>query len=393
MPAGDGGMTEMLIVALLLQAGAPVCRTLEVPQSDGSTVPTPMCRAPDGSWRPAAADSGRQGAIPQRAEITYQGTYDVTVSQPMRVPRKFSLESALDAVQGSRGRTLSGTLTIVAKFEGQAVTAQASGTGGVRAARMSGSSIAGRCHLALADGSTTYDGTCTSQGFTGTIGGTAAGNSTVRGRFTLAASKVVDVAERERQQQFAAEKARIDREKAIAAERARIAAMPNAGAAYTTKLAGLVQADARGWAFNHLDPGSVHNVKVADGSIKSGNFVLRGEYTYNGGSPGSVLAQFSAGKFACIQFWDAMIGCRGLRTVEQGQTMRSLALGAVSGGGGGGGSSQPDESSRDAADAADRGFREQMRQMNQPAPEPAPVTPIGGDRGLYGSDHSCCERR
>ena len=111
-----------------------------------------------------------------------------------------------------------------------------------------------------------------------------------------------------------------------------------------------MQTDARGWAFNKLDPDSLRNVKVISGSLKSGNFSLRGEYTYNGGSPGWVVVQYTGNKFSCLQFWDAVIGCREIRSAAQGAAMRQLVL---TGGSGGGHSSG---SASDGLDDAQRGW-------------------------------------
>jgi hypothetical protein len=124
-----------------------------------------------------------------------------------------------------------------------------------------------------------------------------------------------------------------------------IAAMPAANDVSRTKLEKIVETDSKGWAFNQFDHGSIHDVRVAEGSEKSGSMTLRGVYTYNGGSAGWVLAKMEGGKFSCVQFWDAKGGCRAMKTPEQGAQARalmgaavnSLASGASQGGGGGAG--------------------------------------------------------
>ena len=112
----------------------------------------------------------------------------------------------------------------------------------------------------------------------------------------------------ENKKQVALAKAKQEQEAAAAGAQAeaRIKAMPLAGPAYSRQVANYVQQDARGWGFNHLDGGSIHNVRVASGSVKSGTLTLRGEYTFNGGQPGWVLVNMVAGKLNCIQFWDAI---------------------------------------------------------------------------------------
>lgn len=168
-----------------------------------------------------------------------------------------------------------------------------------------------------------------------------------------------------------------------------VANLPDAGPVLTRKLDGYVATDARGWAFNHYDAGSMRNVRVAEGSARSGTMVLRGDYTFNGGNAGWVLAKLVDGKLDCIQFWDAMVGCRALRTPEQGMAMRSAALGAVTGGGGGGGGSASgcDSNCQNARQSVQQQNEAYRQQQAEPVPAPS-VQPIGGDRGFYGSDHS-----
>lgn len=105
---------------------------------------------------------------------------------------------------------------------------------------------------------------------------------------------------------------------------------PLAGPALTRRLDALVLTDSRGWAFNRYDAGSMRDVRIVDGTVKGGHYVLRGVYSYNGGARGWVLARMSGSNLECIQFHDSMIGCRALRTAAQGQMMRGMAAGAVS---------------------------------------------------------------
>lgn len=336
-----------MIVGLLLLVAAstvedPVCQELGVPQKDGSVVPTLMCKGADNRWRPAnptteernpdgrsAVAIPRMSKLPRRAEVTYEGSFESKSAKSMQMPTRFTLNSIMSSVSQAQGKSMQGALTLVAVFNGDALTAQGSGTGGLRAGRLSGLVEGDHCHLITDDQTMVYDGECGPKGFTGRITAGPRNRENVSGTFRLSATKLVDVAERERQQALAAADTARARAAAVEAERARIASLPAAGPVFTARLATQVQTDSRGWAFNHFDGGSLHNVKVSSGSIKSGNFVLRGEYTYNGGSPGWVLAQYAGGKFDCIQFWDAMVGCRGLRTEADGQMMRGALFSAV----------------------------------------------------------------
>ena len=145
-------------------------------------------------------------------------------------------------------------------------------------------------------------------------------------------------AELAHKQQVAAENAERERQAAAehAKEVARLNALPVAGPVYARQMASYVKEDALGWAVNRLDVGSVHNVRIYSGSAKSGSFILRAEYTYNGGQSGWVVAKYAGGSFNCIQFWDSMIGCRALRKPGEGQvTLASIIEAGMSDSGSG----------------------------------------------------------
>lgn len=148
-------------------------------------------------------------------------------------------------------------------------------------------------------------------------------------RFAAARTGTVDLAAQERQAQ---EAQRAEQERIAAAEAA-WRALPDAGADLTRQLEGFVETDSQGWAFNRFDVGSIRDVKILNGSAKTGTLLMKGFYTYNGGMTGWVMVQMVQGKFGCIQFWDAIIGCRPLRTAAQGAAMRSAALSLLFGDG------------------------------------------------------------
>jgi hypothetical protein len=144
-------------------------------------------------------------------------------------------------------------------------------------------------------------------------------------------------------------------------------------------LDGFVTTDSRGWAFNRYDAGSMTNVKIIDGSAKSGNYVMQGYYTYNGGSRGWVMAKMAAGKLDCIQFWDAVIGCRGIRTPEQGAAMRSAAFDVLAGNGTGGSTSSGAQAEQDL-----EASRLQRESYDAQFPAPPPAAPVEPIAPLYG---------
>jgi len=318
-----------------------------------------MCQDSTGKWRPSerqdqTAEQPLANDVPRRAEITYGGQYDatLTVTRPVNM-NNLSLGSLLQSAMNSQRKPFQGSITFTAQLSGTAVTAAVSGTGGIYSRQLSGQVQSGTCHLAVSDnlGTADYTGKCDAKGFSGTFKGVTREGQKYQGRFDTTTTQVVDLDQREREQ-LAAQKAR---EAEIAAAEERLRRAPSAGPALTKRLDGYVQTDSRGWAFNHYDSGSMTNVKIVDGSIKSGHYVMRGDYTYNGGSRGWVFAKMAGPKLECIQFHDAILGCRGLRSAAQGQSMRNAAFGLMTGGGGSRGGGR----SRDA-DTAD-----QINQQNQ----------------------------
>lgn len=304
----------------------------------------------------------------------------------MRIGR-VSVPGIINSISAAQPRASDGTIDITLQFDHGTVTGQFTGPRPLGSGTLSGTISGGTCHLIFQN--SVWDGPCGPQGFTGS-GNSHNNQSTMTLTWRTTPVEVIDYDARDR----AANEARLAAEAARQREEARIAALPNAGPAATRRFEALVQADSRGWAFNRFDSGSLHNVKVLTGTANSANYVLRGEYTYNGGSPGWVIAQMNGPNLVCIQFWDAVVGCRALRTQAQGEAMRAMAISALTGGGAGGSGGNSGGSGGNSDDMAmQQSIDEQNRQYQQsepPPPPPPPVEPIGGNSGLYGSDHSCC---
>lgn len=148
----------------------------------------------------------------------------------------------------------------------------------------------------------------------------------------------------------------------------------------------VVTADSASWVINRYDRGSMVNTKtLAHGSDRQSAMVY-GEFTFNGGRRGWVKGRIANGQYTCLEYWDES-GCRALGHPESHRVVAGLLLAMFAGAMSSGGSSNG-------------GGRAQEIIVHRPgeppapsyasAPEPAPITPIGGDRGLYGADHSCC---
>jgi hypothetical protein len=262
-------------------------------------------------------------------------------------------------------------------FEGRAVTGRYSGTGGINSGSFSGTRDGDRCHLVDNRSGTVTDALCTRNRFYAEVR-SQTGRETITARLEANATQFVD-ARVEEQQRRAAAAAAAERRRAAEAA---YAALPNAGRVLTRQLDGFVQTDSRGWAFNRYDSGSMTNVKIIEGSARSGNFVMQGYYTFNGGNRGSVLAKMSRGRLECIQFWDAVVGCRGLRTAAQGQAMRNAAFDLIAGGGGSGSGSTSSGQQAEQDLEASRLQRESYDRQFPAAPPPPPAAPIAP---LYGN--------
>lgn len=280
----------------------------------------------------AQAGNGESAVISDdfRGKIVYEGSYEGTKSTPMRPPRRLSLGALLESATSGSSEPYRGTMRIEVEYEGngfKGVWRQQGEAAGTGSGTMTGTRVGTTCQVTMNDGSR-YTADCDRYRFNARTENTGRRGEKYRGVVTTNATSLVDYVERDRQLALQAEKDRI----AAAEAAARYAALPNAGPALTRKFEQYVREDSQGWAFNRYDFGSLTNVKIVSGKAGVGTYVMRGEYTYNGGAPGSVMVEMNGPNLSCIQFWDAVIGCRGLRTAAQGQAMRDAAVGALAGG-------------------------------------------------------------
>lgn len=308
-----------------------VCRTTKMP--DNSEVV--LCKDPDGHWRqvdqaegPAAVVHGSPNGLPARSEVTYKGSWSATVTAIPRMNlNNLSIRSAINQAMNVRTKNMGGEFNILVTINGSILTGFVWGNGFARE-QFDGTFHDGMCQMTgrNMDGADHIEGQCGPSGFSGTLKGQTVDRHGYKASFETSAAQIVDLDQRDREQ-LAANKAEQAR---IAAAEAKLRNAPAAGPVLTKKLDGYVRTDAHGWAYNHYDVGSLRNVKVIDGSVKRGVYVLRGEYTFNGGQPGWVLAKMSGANLQCIQFWDAMVGCRDLRTAQQGEATRRAVANAFS---------------------------------------------------------------
>lgn len=241
--------------------------------------------------------------MPARAEITYSGNWSALATNTRRPNFRAPQRNAKD---------ISGPITLVVHITGQQVTSSLTGRY-FRNQAMSGTRIDGYCRLAQTSGPDTVEGRCDQNGFSGRIAGSSVDGFDFSGAFEGSTLKFVDVEKRDMEQAVAQRAAAAQ----AAAQEAAYRALPNAGPVLTKRLDGWAATDSRGWVQNKYDTGSMSNVKIISGSAKSGNFAVKGFYTFNGGARGSVTVNMANNKFQCIQFWDSYEGCRVLRSPNQ----------------------------------------------------------------------------
>lgn len=95
-------------------------------------------------------------------------------------------------------------------------------------------------------------------------------------------------------------------------ETARVAAGRPATPAQTRLLTNAIVQDSRSWLMNRYDVGSLTNVRA---STIGGVTMLRGDYSYNGGTRGWLEARVAGGRIECIHYHDTG-GCAPVRTAN-----------------------------------------------------------------------------
>ena len=75
----------------------------------------------------------------------------------------------------------------------------------------------------------------------------------------------------------------------------------------------VVRTDSQAWWVNTYDRGSIYAPRVTWTNPDGRGFVLRANYTYNGGASGYVDLSVYDGRVSCLQYWDSS-GCNAMRT-------------------------------------------------------------------------------
>jgi hypothetical protein len=253
-----------------------------------------------------------------RGRITYQGTHEAVLDRGAR-----------------RGtRQYGGALTVELTFDGNAVTGRFSGTGGISSGTMSGTRNGSRCRLFETRAGDIIEGECTRTHFSAEARSQGSRNA-VAAVFEAQATQFADAIAEERQlaearreaEQTRQAEARRHAQETAAFER-RLQNAPPASPTQARLLARSLIDDATNWLMNILDRESLSNVRLWNVSGEPTS--LRGEYTYNGGTRGWVIARVSSGRIQCLEFHDTAGQCTPPRA-RQAQARASDSSGSREG--------------------------------------------------------------
>ena len=313
-----------------------------------------------------------------RGKIVYDGFTEGTVTIPARGSRRLSIGNVLNQAFNSQIQNVKGSYHIEIEYEGNLIKGSYYVKGDLNGSgTFTGTRNGDTCQTVDVSGER-FTSQCTMDYYKSKVNYTDRRGQVYKTYIETNRVSLIDYAERERQRVEAASRAQAN----AAAEAARIASLPAAGPILTKQFDNYVQIDSRGWAVNRYIAGSIKNVRIVSGAISTKNYVMRGEFDYAGGAKGWVLASIVGGKLNCIEFWDNLIGCRSLRTPDQGQAMRNAFVDAAIGSSG---ATPPPPPGYDPRD-----YQRPGGVSSPPPPPPPPVTPIGGAGGLYGCASPPC---
>ncbi len=206
-----------LAVANLSEASAksakPDCQTMAMQNADGSPRDVLMCKDANGRWYEAgqaAAPAPVASALPAKSRVTYQGTYEITVTKPGRAMRKISLDSLLKAAGDSK--KMEGAVTYNLTIDGQSITGTITTTTGGRGTGITGIIQNGNCRIYTADGTEVHEGRCDANGFSGKASSTGKGKDIVKGTFQASTVTLVDVGAEQAQQAQATAQANAEKD-------------------------------------------------------------------------------------------------------------------------------------------------------------------------------------
>ncbi|MEI9990903.1 MAG: hypothetical protein WDM86_12760 [Rhizomicrobium sp.] len=271
--------------------------------------------------RDAATENSAGNSLPDdfKGKVTYTGHYEGMFFFPGRRPAGLGIPTFNPA----RTRNVSGNYQIAVEFDGTAIQGSVQTTGGLRAEPFRGRRDGDTCHIMFGAGELTAH--CDKASLSGGYDSTNSEGQRIQFQVDTRESQFVDYA------QVAAQRAReqADAERRLAAAEARLANDPLA-----RKLDGIIRQDSQSWLMWRYDIASVSDVHE---KREKGADILTGHYTFNGGSPGTVLVKLSGDSVRCLQFWNET-ACRPLGRPQSRDNMARIIGSMLSGGGGSGGS-------------------------------------------------------
>jgi hypothetical protein len=278
--------------------------------------------------KPEAAEAGAQASdtLPPdfRGRIGYRGTHEGQVSRAGPPLRSLRTRDILRSATGGQSRERAGAYNLELTFEGRAVNGRYSGSGGIGSGTVSGIRDGDRCRLFDDRHGTATEAICTRTQFSGEAR-LESGRDTMVMRIDAEATQFVDAVVEEREQVIAQARAADEQRLAAAAaeRRAQLEAAENARtqAALRERIrssrpatprqieltAQAINDDASNWNWNVLDNGSGSSPVIWE--VDRGTTSIRMGYTYNGGTPGWVIARISQGQVQCLEYHDRNGSC------------------------------------------------------------------------------------
>lgn len=194
---------------------------------------------------------------------------------------------------------IGGSLQVDLEFDGDVVRGSFRGSGGLSDSGLIGRRQGSQCRLFdLADGSV-WSGSCTLEGFAGTVKSVPNAPTQISLAFEVVGTKASDYAEQERRRRDALLRARhIDMLRTTIASSAPI----------ETRFAAVIELDSYSWLLDRLVPNSLTGVRKT--KPRGGNYEIYGEFQLTGSGTGWARAQVVGDQISCIEFWDFPGQCR-----------------------------------------------------------------------------------
>jgi hypothetical protein len=316
----------LLLAAPAASQRRPECRAMET-DVNGRRETQRMCRGTDGVWRPEHRQEPAD-ALPAgfRGRVSYSGTHEARVTTAGPPIRRLDVRNLIRSATGGRSRDYAGAYNIEITFDGNALSARFSGTGGMSTGTASGTRSGSRCRLIDDRYGTVTEAECTSRRFAGTARSLRGQRQQMTARLDANATRIIDAAQVERERQIAEAAAR-EQARRLAALRAQNDRIVHGNGPLPRRLEALAEIDSRSWLVFTYTPGSMTNVR-RENVRNARNYTAVGNFRYGDGRPGELQAQVANGAFQCLKFANEP-ACRPLGNPQSRDIARDVFIGLI----------------------------------------------------------------